>query len=213
MQGGVALRCSHVPRSAHRRAVVKLVALLTCPGIANAAAATQSQAAVAPPAPWAVTTRLEKASKATTSSAWSTDNKARLVVRCDVTNEKIVSIQFIPKPGFAAALPRPVSIKADDDGWLGTNWQFPGAGAFISQDVIVTNLAVVIARGKTIQVRVIDPDNAVVEASFTGPGEAPIRQVLKACDYAFGLAPPRSAAPLPSATAPDAKSQPDPDEE
>ncbi|GGA55433.1 hypothetical protein [Sphingomonas psychrolutea] len=168
------------------------------------------QAAVAPPAPWAVTTKVDAASKATTSSAWSVDNTARLVVRCDVTSEKIVSIQFIPKPGFAAALPRPVSIKADDDGWLGTNWQFPGTGAFISQDVIVTNLAVVIAHGKTIHVRVIDPDNAVVEASFAGPGEAPIRQVLKACDYEFGVAPARFAVPLAPAAAPDAKPRPDP---
>ena len=168
------------------------------------------QAAVAPPAPWAVTTKVDAASKATTSSAWSVDNTARLVVRCDVTSEKIVSIQFIPKPGFAAALPRPVSIKADDDGWLGTNWQFPGTGAFISQDVIVTNLAVVIAHGKTIQVRVIDPDNAVVEASFTGPGEAPIRQVLKACDYEFGVAPPRFAVPAAPVASPAAKPRPDP---
>ncbi|PTS90121.1 hypothetical protein DBR17_01945 [Sphingomonas sp. HMWF008] len=168
------------------------------------------QAVAAPPVPWAVTTKVDAASKATTSSAWSADNKARLVVRCDVTNEKIVSIQFIPKPGFVAALPRPVSIKADEDGWLGTNWQFPGTGAFISQDVIVTNLAQVIAHGKTIHVRVIDPDNAVVEASFAGPGEAPIRQVLKACEYELGVIPPRSAPPP---VAPKAPTPPDPDAE
>ena len=165
--------------------------------------------AVAPPVPWVVTTKADKASIATTSSAWSADNTARLVVRCDVTNEKIVSIQFIPRPGFAPAQPRPVSIKADDDGWLGTNWQFPGTGAFVSQDVIVTNLAVVIAHGKTIRVRVIDPDNAVVEKSFTGPGEAPIRQVLKACDYDFGVAPPRFAVPVAAGATPGAKPQPD----
>ena len=171
------------------------------------------QAAAPPPtppaAPWTVTTRPGGASSATTSSAWSTDNKARLVVRCDVTAEKIVSIQFIPRAGFAPAQPRPVSINADDSGWLGTNWQFPGTGAFISDDRIVTNLAVVIAHGKAIRVRAMDPDNAVVEASFTGPGEAPIRQVLKACDYDFGVAPPRFAVPLAN-PAPDPKSQADP---
>jgi len=177
----------------------------------QAAVAAPVTPAVAPAVPWAVTARVDTVSKSTTISAWSADTKARLVVRCDVTNEKIVSIQFIPKPGFAAAQPRPVSINADDDGWLGANWTFPGNGAFISEDVIVTNLAVVIAHGKAIRVRVIDPDNAVVEASFTGPGEAPIRAVLKACDYEFGVTPPRSAMPV--APAPDAKPQPDPADE
>jgi len=179
----------------------------------QAAVAPPVTPAVAPAVPWAVTKRVDRASKSTTSSAWSADTKARLVVRCDVTNEKIVSIQFIPKPGFAAAQPRPVSINADDDGWLGANWTFPGNGAFISEDVIVTNLAVVIAHGKAIRVRVIDPDNAVVEASFTGPGEGPIRAVLKACDYEFGVTPPRSAMTVAPAHAPDAKPQPDPADE
>ena len=161
-------------------------------------AAVSAPVPVAAPPPWAVVQKSGGASVATTTSAWSSDNKARLVVRCDVTSEKIVSIQFIPRPGFAPALPRPVSIKADDDGWLGTNWQFPGTGAFISQDVIVTNLAVVIAHGKTIHVRAIDPDNAVVEADFVGAGEAPIRKVLSACDFEFGVAPPRSAMTAPT---------------
>lgn len=158
-------------------------------------------AAPAPPqpAPWAVVTRAAPTSQATTSSAWSTENNARLVVRCDVSSEKIVSIQFIPKPGFEPALPRPVSINVDGNGWFGTNWQFPGNGAFVSDDVIVSNLAVMIAQGKSIHVRVIDPQEKVVEAHFTGPGEAPIRQVLSACGYDYGKPPPRAPAPAPGA--------------
>ncbi|MET3762781.1 hypothetical protein [Sphingomonas sp. UYEF23] len=152
-------------------------------------------AAPATPAPWAVQTRPSGKTIATSSSAWSTDNSARLVVRCDTTGEKIVSLQFIPKAGFAAALPRPVSINVDDGGWLGTNWQFPGSGAFISDDVVVTNLAAMIAGGKSIRVRVIDPDNKPVDAVFVGPGPAPIRQVLSACGYEFGKAPARVLAP------------------
>lgn len=153
-------------------------------------------ATAAIPASWTVATRTDGASNATSTSAWSVDGKARLVVRCDITAERIVSIQFIPKPGFAAALPRPVSISADDDGWLGTNWQFPGGGAFVSDDVIVTNLAVVIARAKAIRVRAIDPADAPVEARFAGPvSDAPIRKVLSACGYAFGQAPSRLPAP------------------
>lgn len=155
---------------------------------------------VAAPAPWAVSTRVDGASTATSSSAWSSDGSARLVVRCDRTSERIVSIQFVPRSPFAAASPRPVSIAADGGAPLGTNWQFPGSGAFISDDVIVTNLAVVIAHGKAIRVRVIDPANKAVDASFTGPGEAPVRQVLSACGYDFGVAPPRSPAPAPAPT-------------
>uniref|UniRef100_UPI0035CB30E9 hypothetical protein n=1 Tax=uncultured Sphingomonas sp. TaxID=158754 RepID=UPI0035CB30E9 len=176
------------------------------------AAALLLQAA-APAAPWAVQTRAGVRSVATSSSAWSTDRSARLVVRCDAAAEKIVSLQFIPKAGFAAALPRPVSINVDDGGWLGTNWQFPGNGAFISDDVVVSNLAVMIAGGKSIRVRAIDPDAKPVDAVFVGPGQGPIRQVLAACGYEYGKAPARMAAPAPRALPDAAAKAPDPDED
>lgn len=166
----------------------------------QAAAAAPASVPAPPPAPppWAVVLRGAPPHVATTTSAWSSDGKARLVVRCDTTADKIVSIQLIPKAGFVAATPRPVSINVDDGGWLGTNWQFPGTGAFVSDDAIVTNLAVMIAHGKSIRIRAIDPDNAPFDATFTGPGEAPIRAVLSACNYTFGMAPPRQAPPPPA---------------
>ncbi|MEG3176367.1 hypothetical protein U1872_09010 [Sphingomonas sp. RB3P16] len=178
------------------------------------AAAPAAPASVPAPAPWSIQKRTTGKSLATSSSAWSSDNNARFVLRCDAAGEKIVSLQFIPRTGFAAALPRPVSINVDDGGWLGTNWQFPGSGAFISEDVIVSNLAAMIARGKTIRVRAIDPDNKPVDASFAGPGEVPVRQVLAACDYQLGVAPSRAGAPAAAAAHdPAAKPpQPDPDE-
>ena len=151
-------------------------------------------------------TRTSGKSVATSTSAWSSDDTARLVVRCDATSEKIVSLQFIPKPGFAAAQPRPVAINIDDGGWLGTNWQFPGNGAFVSDDLVVSNLAAMIAHGKAIKVRVVDPEEKIVEAQFTGPGEAPIRQVLTACGYELGKPPARA---LVAAAAPAAPATPD----
>jgi hypothetical protein len=156
-------------------------------------------AAPAPAPPWLVTTSVRNGNTATSSSAWSQDGATRLVVRCDTSGAPIVSIQFIPKAGFAAAQPRPVSINVDDGGWLGTNWHFPGNGAFVSDDVVVTNLTAMIAHGKTIRVRAIGPDDSVVEATFVGPGETPIRRVLAACGYAFGLAPQRAAVVAPAA--------------
>lgn len=170
-------------------------------------------AASATPAPWAVQTRSSGKTIATSSSAWSTDASARLVVRCDATAEKIVSLQFIPKAGFAAALPRPVSLNVDDGGWLGTNWQFPGSGAFISDDVVVTNLAAMIAQGRSIRVRVMDPDNKPIDAVFTGPGPGPIRQVLTACGYELGKAPARAGAPAPHVPADPATARKAPDPE
>jgi len=170
------------------------------------------QAAATTPAPWLVTTKVGTASTATSTSVWSEDGKARLVVRCDAAKEKIVSIQFIPRGGFPAALPRPVSMNIDDNGWLGANWQFPGSGAFTSQDAIVTTLAAQLARGKVIKVRVINPDNTPVDATFAGPAtEAPVRGVLSACGYELGVVPARSAVPA-AAPAPDTKPAPPEDE-
>lgn len=163
----------------------------------------------APRAPWAVVQTARNGHTATSSSAWSQDGGARLVVRCDTVSAPVVSIQFIPKGGFAAAQARPVSINIDDGGWLGTNWRFPGNGAFVSDDLVVTNLTAMIAHGKSIRVRATSPDDATVEATFTGPGEAPIRQVLAACGYPFGLAPQRAVAPTPAATP---KTDPDDDQ-
>lgn len=163
------------------------------------------------PAPWTVVHLTANGAPATSTSVWAQDGKARLVVRCDTAGTPIVSLQFIPKPGFPAATPRPVAINADDNGWLGTNWQFPGNGAFVSDEVIVTNLAMIVAHAKAIRVRVIAPDNATVEAVFAGPAsDAPIRAVLKACGYDLGTAPSRSAVAQP---APAAVAEPEPDGE
>lgn len=171
------------------------------------------QAAAPPPttvpAPWAITQTTAKGAPATSTSVWAQDGKARLVVRCDSAGTPIVSLQFIPKAGFPAATPRPVAINADDGGWLGTNWQFPGNGAFVSDDVIVTNLAMTVAHARSIKIRVIDPDNATLEAVFAGPAtDAPIRAVLKACSYELGAVPPRSVVKPPAA----APAQPDSDD-
>lgn len=156
----------------------------------------QAAAAPAPaptPAPWTVTRTTARGKPATTTSVWSADGKARLVVRCDTATEQIVSLQFIPKGGFAPATPRPVSINIDDGGWLGTNWQFPGTGAFVSDDVIVTNLAAMLAHARQVRVRAIDPAEGVVEEVFAGPpGDAPVRAVLGACGYELGKLPARS---------------------
>lgn len=171
----------------------------------QAAPATPAASAAPAAVPWAVKPKTE--ASGTTSISTSTpshDGKARLVVRCDHTGENVVSIQFIPTPAFAKASPRPVSIQADGGSTLGTNWEFPGNGAFTAQDAVVTTLSVAIATAKQIKVRAIDPANQPVDAIFDGPpSDAPVRQVLQACGYVFGQVPVRTpppAAPQPGAT-------------
>lgn len=171
-----------------------LLALLL-QGAAQSTAPGTVPSAAPVPLPWAVTRTIARGAPATTTSVWSADGKARLVVRCDTATDPIVSLQFIPKGGFPPATERPVSINIDDGGWLGSNWQFPGTGAFISDDVIVTNLAAMLAHGRSVRVRVTGPDDAPVEAVFAGPpGDAPVRAVLTACGYELGKTPARSMA-------------------
>ena len=134
-------------------------------------------------------------------SATSQDGNARLVVRCDRRVNNVVSIQFIPNAPFAAASPRPVSITVDGGTALGANWEFPGRGAVVSDEAIVTTLTVAIAHGKTIKVHVIDPSEKPLDAVFNGPpSEAPIKQVVESCGYTFGVVPAPEPAPAETPT-------------
>lgn len=166
--------------------------------------ALQAAAPAATPAPVAPWTPRMKTDPATglqsgSVSATAKEGNGRLVVRCDRRSDNVVSIQFIPSMAFAAATPRPVSIQVDGASPLGANWEFPGSGAYVADDQIVTTLTTAIARGKQIKVHVIDPLNNVVDATIPGPpSEAPIKQVIEACGYVLGQVPVRPPAPAPA---------------
>jgi hypothetical protein len=171
-----------------------MILFLTIALQATAPAATPA----APLAPWTPRMKTDPATglQSGSVSASSAEGNGRLVVRCDRRGDNVVSIQFIPKLGFTAATPRPVSIQIDGAAPLGANWDFPGTGTFVSDDAIVTTLSTAIAHGKQIKVHVIDPLNNVVDATFAGPSsEAPIKQVVEACGYVFGQVPVRALAP------------------
>jgi len=170
----------------------------------------QAAAAVPAPAGWTTVAKIDPTTHlgSTSVSTYSADGKARLVVRCDrsAPGTNAVSVQFIPKPPFAKASPRPVTITADNGPALGINWEFPGGGAYTAQDAVVTTLTVAIAHAKSIKVRAIDPANVPVDAVFAGPGsEAPIRQTIEACGYVFGQMPAPPPPPPPAAKADDAE--------
>lgn len=154
------------------------------------------------PAPWTPVLRSDvQGNRSATASATSTDGSARLVVRCDVRRDKVVSVQFIPRATFAAMTDRPVSLSFDGGSPLGWNWEYPGGGAFVRIDTIVTNLVSGIAHARQIRVRAIGPTNEAIEATFAGPAsDAPIRQVLAACDYQLGIVPNRAPVPIPVPT-------------
>jgi hypothetical protein len=165
-------------------------------------------AASAPATGWTTVAKIDPATRlgSTSVSTRTADGGARLVVRCDRTAGNInnVSVQFIPKGGFAKATPRPITLTADNGPALGTNWEFPGGGAYTAQDGVVTTLTVAIAHAHTIKIRAIDPADKPIDAVFTGPGsEAPIRQTVEACGYVFGQMP---APPPPPPAAPASKS-------
>lgn len=153
---------------------------------------------------WTVVARIDPATHLGSASAstHAVEGGARLVVRCDrsAPGANAVSVQFIPRPGFAKATSRPVTLTADNGPALGANWEFPGGGAYTAQDGVVTTLSVAIAHARTIKIRAIDPANTPVDAVFAGPGsEAPIRQTVEACGYVFGQMP---APPPPPPAAP-----------
>jgi len=151
-----------------------------------------------PPPPWTPRMKVDPVTNKPSGSVsvTSADGNSRLVVRCDRRGDNVVSIQFIPTPPFAAATPRPVSITVDGGTALGANWDFPGRGAVVSDEAIVTNLTVAIAHGRNIKVRVIDPAEKPLDATFAGPpSDAPIRQVVESCGYTFGVVPVHEAAP------------------
>lgn len=169
------------------------------------------QAATPAAAPdWTTVARIDPATHlgSTSASTRTVDGNARLVVRCDRTAGDVnnVSVQFIPKGGFAKASPRPVTLTADNSAALGANWEFPGGGAYTAQDGVVTTLTVAIAHAHTIKIRAIDPADAPVDAVFAGPGsEAPIRRTVEACGYVFGQMPALPPPPPPAAKTEDAE--------
>ncbi len=169
----------------------------------QATAAAPAPPPAPPPPPWTPRMTVDPVTNrpAGSVSVTSQDGNSRLVIRCDRRLDNLVSIQFIPTPPFAPATRRPVSITVDNGAPLGTNWEFPGRGAIMYDEIIVTNLTVVMAHGKQIKVHVIDPSDKVMDAVFVGPpSEAPIRQVLESCGYSFGVVPVREAEPAPTPT-------------
>ena len=158
------------------------------------------QAATAAPAPWAVTTKSDAAfgSQSTMAAQISTDGNAKLVLRCDVTTVKVVSLQLFTKVELGGT-PRPVIVTPDAAAPLSAPWDFRPKAAVMSADDMVTALTAALSGAQTIKVRTTTAAGEAVDLTFTGPaGNPSIQQVLSACDYKLGELPVRAPAPAPT---------------
>lgn len=122
----------------------------------------------------------------------------RLIVRCDVVDVPVVTVQFIPKPSMPGGDSRNVTVTFDNAKADTSAWSFPGAGGFVAEPTEVYLLTSQIAGAKEIDVALHADDGSVVGATFNGPkSDALFRQVYGACGATYAL-PAASPAPAPS---------------
>lgn len=158
-----------------------------------------------PPLPWEVRTRTSADGVVSTSAAAvARDGSSRLLVKCDKATEAVVSVQFFTRQPLQEAATdgsfasKPVGLRFDNGAANEYAWQFRAAAAFVSDDAAVVSLTRQLARAKLVKVETTNAGNYRVEALFDGPvSDAPIRQVLTACNYVIGVGPAPQATPTP----------------
>ncbi len=157
-----------------------------------------AQAATPAPVPaptWKITDRTSAAGiRSVAATVLGIDGVSRFVLKCDVAQEPIVSLQFL-QPAALGQAPKPVSLRFDN-GFANTDeWQIASIGAYISDADAVTRLTGLLAKAKTIAVETTNASNFAIQASFPAPGgDAVVRQVLGACGYTLGVVPAPPAA-------------------
>lgn len=147
--------------------------------------------------PWKLTERTSPSGvHSVTASVTGRDGLSRFVVKCDIAQEPIVSVQFVqPNPIGAAPEGKPVSVRFDGGMAFTDMWQFPGTAVYISDPAVVTQLTGLLVKAKEVSVETTNDTNFAVQATFSAPGgETTIRQVLSACHYTLGVIP----SPVPS---------------
>ena len=155
-------------------------------------AAVPAPAPVAAPVPvWKLTDRTSPAGVRSVSAVvLGYDGLSRFIVKCDVAQEPIVSVQFNQPSPLGQSAAKPVAVRFDNAFANTYDWQFPGSGTYVSDPEAVTRLTTLLVKAKTLAVETTNASNFAVQASFPAPGgDAMIRQVLSACGYTLGVAP------------------------
>ncbi len=156
------------------------------------------QAATPATAPaWKLTDRTSAAGiRSVSASVIGSDGLSRFVVKCDVAQEPIVSVQFIQPTSFGTGADKPVAVRFDGGVASTYNWHPSGNGIYASDPEAVTALTQFLVKAKTVRVETTNAANFAVQATFAAPtGDAMIRTVLDACHYTLGVVPPAPPPP------------------
>jgi len=152
------------------------------------------QAAPAPAAPspaWKLSDRTNAAGiRSVGAAVTGVDGVSRLIVKCDVAEEPIVSVQFL-HPAQIGEAAKAVSVRFDNGLANTFMWQVASVGAYVSDPQAVTTLTTFLAKAKSVSVETTNASNFAIQASFAAPGDDKlIRQVLGVCGYTLGALPP-----------------------
>jgi hypothetical protein len=153
-----------------------------------ALALLQSAPAPAAPPQWAYKENKDAAGVLHSASAMirSEDGLARLVVKCDIVDEPVVTVQFLPKPALQAGAPRNVTLTLDEAYAETSPWQRPGGGAFTGEPAETFRIVGQIAAAKRIDVVLVNDSGTTIGATFDGPGgDAMFKQVYTACNVPY----------------------------
>lgn len=150
----------------------------------------QASAVATPPA-WKLAERTSaKGVRSVSSAVTGFDGVSRLVVKCDVAQEPIVSVQFFQTAPLGQG-EKPVGLRFDNGFANIYPWQSAGNGLYVSDPQAVTALTTLLAKAKAVTVETTNASNFAVQATFPAPGgDAMIRKVLGACSYTLGVMPP-----------------------
>jgi len=184
-------------------------------------AATVKPAAAAepalPPSPWSLRENKDPAVGVRFSSV-SINGPAgyRLAVRCDLSPDPVISVQFIPPKPFGDITEKLVTVLPDNAGAIVVNWEFVGGGA-INRTVEVFRIVQAIAAAKQVRVFTTNTAGEPVSDGFEAPGgDAVFRHVFAFCSTSYGpmtpaiVAPPEPVAAAPVVPAPTIKLGPPP---
>jgi hypothetical protein len=154
-------------------------------------AAAAAAVTPAPAAGWTLADRTNAAGvRSIVASVVARDGLSRLLVKCDIAQEPIVSIQFIQPRALGESADKLVNVRFDGGPAFAYNWAFPGTGAYITDPEAVTKLAAFMVKAKDVRVDTTNASNFAVEASFVAPGgPALIGKVLTACGNTLGIVP------------------------
>lgn len=157
-----------------------------------------------PPSPWSLRENKDSAIGVRFSSVSIVGSTGyRFAVRCDLSPDPVISVQFIPPKPFGDIAEKLVTVLPDNAGAIVINWEFVGGGA-INRSADVFRIVQAIAAAKQVRVFTTDSAGEPISDGFEAPGsDAPFRHVFQFCSTPYETMTPASAAPqAPTVAAP-----------